>query len=102
MVLRGRITGEAFVLIHPELTATPPQCAMPVFESLFPPGHDESIQTLLFRLTEWHALAKLRLHTEETLMLLHQALRQMSDQLRKFKENTCSKFDTSELPQEAT
>ena len=75
---------------------------MPAFELLFPPGHDDHVQTLLFRLAEWHTLAKLHLHTEETLTLLRQVLRRMGDQLCKFKEKMCSKFNTSELPQEAS
>ena len=68
----------------------------------FPPSHDESTQPLLFQLAEWHTLAKLHLHTEEILTLLHQALHWMSDQLHKFKEQTYSKFNISKLPQEAT
>jgi hypothetical protein len=53
---------------------TPKQCAMPVFNGLLPPKHNELVQTLLFRLAEWQTLTKFRLHTEDTLALLHQAL----------------------------
>ncbi|KAG2051491.1 hypothetical protein BDR06DRAFT_889823, partial [Suillus hirtellus] len=42
-------------------------CAMPVFEGLLPPPHNTIVQTLLFRFAEWHAYAKLQLHTELTL-----------------------------------
>jgi len=73
---------------------------MPVFEGLFPPGHDEEIQTLLFRLAQWHALAKLRLHTDHSLDLLDKATRLLGDQLRNFQQFTCTAFKTMELPSE--
>ena len=74
---------------------------MPVFEGLLPPKHDELVQTLLFHLAEWQSLAKLRLHTEDTLALLRQALRRLGAQARKFQRVTCQTFDTKELPQES-
>ncbi|CDO75447.1 hypothetical protein BN946_scf184823.g1 [Trametes cinnabarina] len=40
---------------------------MPVFEGLLPLKDDETIADLLFELANWHALAKLRLHTDVTL-----------------------------------
>lgn len=73
---------------------------MPVIDGLLPPPHDELVQTLLFRLAEWHALAKLRLHTEDTLALLHQALQRLGAQMRRFQRVTCQAFSTKELPQE--
>lgn len=74
---------------------------MPVFEGLFPPPHDLTMQRLLFRLSEWHALAKLRIHTDETLTLLQQSLQRLGDQLRHFQRDTCPAFHTHELPMEA-
>ena len=74
---------------------------MPVFEGLLPPKHDELVQTLLFHLAEWQSLAKLRLHTEDTLALLRQALWRLGAQARKFQRVTCQTFDTKELPQES-
>ena len=73
---------------------------MPVFKGLLPPHHEEVVQTLLFRLAEWQALAKLRMHTNNTLALLHQALRWLGAQVRKFQWVTCSAFQTHELPEE--
>ncbi|KAF8440991.1 hypothetical protein L210DRAFT_3399787, partial [Boletus edulis BED1] len=78
------------------------QCSMPVFEGLLPPMHNDIVQTLLFRLAEWHALAKLRLHTDDTLALLHQALRQLGAQVRRFQRLTCPAFETKEIPQESS
>ena len=46
------------------------QCALAVFEGLFPPPHDESIHELLFELAMWHGFAKLRLHTESSICTL--------------------------------
>ena len=71
-----------------------------MFEGLFPPGHDAEIQILLFRLAQWHALAKLRLHTDHSLNLLNEASRLLGDQLRKFRDFTCAAFKTMELPSE--
>ena len=73
---------------------------MPVFEGLFPPEHDREIQTLLFRLAQWHALAKLWLHMDHSLDLLDKATRLLRDQLRKFQQFTCAAFKTMELPSE--
>ena len=73
---------------------------MPVFEGLFPPIHEEEVQTLLFRLAEWQALAKQRMHTSNTLALLCQALRRLGAQVRKFQRVTCAAFQTQELPEE--
>ena len=73
---------------------------MPVFEGLLPSNHDDIVQTLLFRFAEWQALAKLRLHTEDTVALLDQALRRLGTQIRKFQHITCTVFQAKELPQE--
>jgi hypothetical protein len=73
---------------------------MPVFEGLFPEDHDALIQTLLFRFAQWHALAKLRLHSETTLSVLDATFNILSRQLRKFRDFTCAAFNTMELPKE--
>jgi hypothetical protein len=73
---------------------------MPVFEGLFPDDHDTIIQTLLYRFAQWHALAKLRLHSETTLTFLDETFKKLSRQLRKFRDFTCVAFTTVELPKE--
>jgi hypothetical protein len=40
--------------------------------------------TLLFRLAEWHAFAKLRMHTETTLTLMDSATEILGQELRRF------------------
>jgi hypothetical protein len=57
--------------------------------------------TLLFRLAEWHALAKLRMHTDSTLTRLETITTVLGCELRKFSQTTCSAFSTVELPKEA-
>ena len=71
-----------------------------MFEGLFPPDHDSVVRELLFRLAEWHALAKLRLHTDDSLDILDEATRSLGRELRKFKKFTCAVFKTTELPSE--
>jgi len=73
---------------------------MLVFEGLFPDDHDTIIQTLLYRFAQWHALAKLRLHSETTLTFLDETFKKLSHQLRKFRDFTCVAFTMVELPKE--
>ena len=55
---------------------------------------------LLFTCAYWHALAKLRMHTDETLALLDTVTKLFGKRLRHFQQTTCSAFDTRELKQE--
>lgn len=83
-----------------ELT-TNEQCAIPAFDGLLPEPHNSIVMTLLFRLTEWHALAKLRLHTDSTLTRLDLVTTLLGQDLRQFSRVTCASFSTMELPKEA-
>ena len=51
-------------------------------------------------MAEWHALAKLRIHTDGTLMVLEDLTRELGKLLRQFRDLTCSQFSTVELPRE--
>lgn len=73
---------------------------MPVFENLFPEEHDAIVQTLLYRFAQWHALVKLRMHSETTLTFLDGTFKRLSRQLHKFRDITCAAFTTMELPKE--
>lgn len=73
---------------------------MPVFEGLFPEDHDVVVQSLLYKFSQWHALAKLRMHSETTLSTLDKTFKHLSSQLRKFWDVTCASFTTLELPKE--
>jgi hypothetical protein len=76
------------------------QCAIPVFEGLLPPPHNDIVLDTLFVLATWHAHAKLRLHTDTTLALFEQTTTILGASLRKFVRVTCTAFKTTELPQE--
>ncbi|EIW80785.1 hypothetical protein CONPUDRAFT_57037, partial [Coniophora puteana RWD-64-598 SS2] len=64
------------------------QCCMPCFEGLFPEQHDKAIQELLFTMSYWHSLAKLRMHTESTLQVLEQVTVLLGQRLRLFASAT--------------
>ena len=55
--------------------------------------------TLLYRTAEWHAFAKLRLHTESTLQHLEKLTTDLGKLMREFRDTTQS-FSTVELPKE--
>lgn len=65
-----------------------------------PTPHDRLVTDLLFELATWHALAKLRLHTETTLKALETSTKRLGDALRMFKKVTCAAYITKELPSE--
>lgn len=78
------------------------QCAIPVFEHLLPAPHNEFILTLLFELAYWHALAKLRIHSDTTVAFLKTSTKRLGQYMRHFKSYTCKAFHTIELPNEET
>lgn len=51
-------------------------------------------------MAHWHSLAKLRLHTDDTLDHLDKLTTALGEQLRTFQKKTCSAFQTTELPRE--
>lgn len=55
---------------------------------------------LLFIMAHWHGLAKLRLHTDETLTRLDMLTSELGECLRVFEKKTCAAFQTRELPRE--
>lgn len=74
---------------------------MPVFENLFPESsHNKAVSDLLFSLADWHALAKLRLHSDSTIDLLRSATKFLGSRLRYFVKHICPEYDTRELPRE--
>jgi len=80
------------------LNLSPPKCAIPVFEGLFPEPHDSIITGLLYTLATWHALAKLRLHTKWSVAYLEAVTKGLSSKLRAFVKSTCDVDETRELP----
>lgn len=55
---------------------------------------------LLYKAAEWHALAKLRMHTDSTLDVLEAVTREFGRLMRQFRDKTSDEFDTRELPRE--
>ncbi|KAH9918886.1 uncharacterized protein BXZ73DRAFT_52743 [Epithele typhae] len=76
------------------------QCAIPCFENLLPAACNKIVLNLLFRLATWHALAKLRLHSETTLTHLEEATSLLGASERAFVSKVCSLYATKELPKE--
>lgn len=55
---------------------------------------------LLFTVAHWHALAKLRQHTDLSLDILESLTIRLGQSLRDFQEKTCAAYDTKELKRE--
>lgn len=53
---------------------------------------------LLYKAAEWHALAKLRLHTESTLNLLEMVTKELGRLMRQFRDKSSDEYNTVELP----
>ena len=51
-------------------------------------------------MAEWHANAKLRLHTDSTVLALKELARSLGYQMRSFANKICPRYDTRELPRE--
>ena len=73
---------------------------MPVFNGLLPEPHNSYVQDLLFDLATWHAYAKLRLHTSDTLSFFEHAVTSLGLTARQFLKKTNEAYITWELPQE--
>lgn len=76
------------------------QCIIPCFEGLLPEVHDNAISTLLFVAAYWHALAKMRMHTDMSLRLFDDTTATLGYELRRFATVTCSAFATRETQSE--
>lgn len=74
---------------------------MPAFEGLLPLRDDQIVADMLFELANWHALARLRLHTDVTINILERATRYMYKAIRTFANKTCARHETYETSNEA-
>jgi len=77
------------------------KCSLPAFEGLLDEPHDTRLMKLLYHTAEWHALAKLRMHTDGTLELLEHLTTDFGKLMRQFRDLSCPEFATVELPREA-
>ncbi|KAJ7820439.1 hypothetical protein B0H14DRAFT_2157966, partial [Mycena olivaceomarginata] len=62
---------------------------IPCIEGLLPEPFNSRLLTTLFRLSEWNALAKLRMHTEATLNYLDRTTTVIGRELRSFAAGGC-------------
>ncbi|PPQ84255.1 hypothetical protein CVT26_011861, partial [Gymnopilus dilepis] len=76
------------------------QCSIPVFEGLLPEPYNSIVRILLYRTAEWHAFAKLRLHTDKTLKHLDEVTTDLGKLMRHFRDMSSANFATYELPRE--
>ncbi|RDB27548.1 hypothetical protein Hypma_003878 [Hypsizygus marmoreus] len=77
------------------------QCIMPVFQGLLAEPYNSQILRLLFHLAYWHGLAKLRMHSDQTLVIQDRQTTRLGDSLRIFQDEICPQFQTRELAREA-
>lgn len=82
------------------LSLTDFQCSIPVFDGLLPEPFNDIVLTLLYQTAKWHALAKLRVHSESTLNHLEVQTKILGQQMRAFRDTTKDTFSTVELPSE--
>ncbi|KAJ7060479.1 hypothetical protein C8F01DRAFT_988862, partial [Mycena amicta] len=75
-------------------------CAIPVVDGLLPEPYNSEVLDALFVLAEWHALGKLRMHTDTTIELLRTSTKELGRLLRRFRDHVCPYFTTKELPTE--
>ncbi|KAH9903884.1 uncharacterized protein BXZ73DRAFT_111380 [Epithele typhae] len=78
------------------------QCSFPCFEGLgfVSPSHNKIVLEMIFRLSTWHALAKLRLHSEDSLRYMEHVTTLLGAAMRSFVRHVCSAYLTKELPKE--
>lgn len=55
---------------------------------------------MLFQLAMWHALAKLRLHSDTTLWVFETVVQKLGQVMREFQSKVCPHYDTRELDKE--
>ncbi|KAL1750714.1 hypothetical protein FB107DRAFT_294399 [Schizophyllum commune] len=99
--IRGLATKE-YVSEMKKLAALS-QCALSCFDGLVEDDpFNRKLQRLLYRTAEWHATAKLRMHTDATLKLLDELTREFGALAREFEQLSAAQFATVETPKEAT
>ncbi|TEB29739.1 hypothetical protein FA13DRAFT_1584662, partial [Coprinellus micaceus] len=77
------------------------QCAIPVFDGILAnESHSAATLSLLAVCAEWHALAKLRMHTDDTLQLLQDTTVKLGSEFRSFLDGVCQEVATEELDSE--
>ena len=70
---------------------------MTAFEGLIPDNHDGRVQDLIFTFAHCHSLAKLKLHTDDTLAILDEWTVILGTQSCLFVTKTCDVYETCKL-----
>lgn len=71
-----------------------------MFDGLLPDHCNDFVLQLLFICAHWHGLAKLRMHSDNTLDIMDDVTVQLGSQFREFRDKICAQFQTRELPRE--
>jgi hypothetical protein len=74
------------------------KCAITAFDGLFRHEDNKRVLKLLYRMAEWHAFAKLWMHTEPTLAYLRERTSELGRLMRQFRDTTCASWETFEPP----
>ena len=69
-----------------------------MFDGLLPEPYNEAILRLLFLAAHWHSLAKLHMHTDQTLDILDSVTVAVGEEFWEFNNTTCPHLQTCELP----
>ena len=72
-----------------------------MFDGLLPDHCNAFILELLFICAHWHGLAKLCLHSDDTLDIMDDVTVGLGVQFREFHDKICPKFQTRGLPRKA-
>lgn len=75
-------------------------CSIPCFEGLLPDPDNTLVLNLLYTMCRFHSLAKLRMHTEETVARLRKVIATLGNDLRLFESQVCANYETFETPSE--
>jgi hypothetical protein len=73
------------------------QCSISMFKDLLNDPYNKQVMKLLYQTAKWHALAKLRMHTDSTLEHLHCITKEFSSLMRQFRDHICPQFNTVKL-----
>ncbi len=75
-------------------------CSIPCFEGLLPEPDNSIVLDLLYTICQFHSVAKLHMHTEETIARLRRIVTTLGNDLRLFQSQVCSKYETFESASE--
>jgi hypothetical protein len=72
-----------------------------VFEGLLEESFNTQVMKLLYRAVEWHAFAKMRMHTDSTITHLEDITKELGKLMCNFEASMRTQYATIELPGEA-